>query len=216
MKIKDLPEEERPREKLLTHGAHSLSVVELLAILLRTGKKGEDVLELSASLLNEWGGLEGLCRAGVQELMGEKGLKSAKVATLAAVMELGNRIAALGVRDRDAWQARLEKIARDTRFCDRELIYAMFLDAGGKVIEEEKISFGGQTGAFFDIPVFYRKAVRMNAYGVVLVHNHPDGSCSASREDIAITDHLKKGLDFLGVELVGHYIAAAGRLTQVP
>lgn len=216
MKITDLPEEERPREKLLNHGAHSLSVLELLAILLRTGRRGEDVLEFSASLLNEWGGLEGLCRADTQELMTERGLNSSKVATLAAVIELGNRIAALGTRDRDKWQVRLERIAKDTRFCDRELIYAIFLDAGGKVIDEEKISYGGQSGAFFDIPVFYRKAVRMNAYGVVLVHNHPDGSCSASREDIAITDHVKKGLDFLGVELIGHYIAAGGELTQVP
>lgn len=216
MKIKDLPEGEKPREKLLAHGAHSLSVVELLAILLRTGRRGEDVLEFSATLLSEWGGLEGLCRADANELMLEKGLNSAKVATLAAVIELGSRIAALGGEDRDQWKARLEKIANDTRFCDREMIYAMFLDAGGKVIEEERISFGGQSGAYLDIPVFYRKAVRMNAYGVVLVHNHPDGSCSASREDIAITSHVKKGLDFLGIELFGHYIAAGGQLTQVP
>ena len=216
MKIKDLPEEERPREKLLTHGVQSLSTVELLAILLRTGRRGEDVLEFSAALLNGWGGLEGLCRSDAKELMSEKGLNSAKAATLSAVIELGNRIAELGIRKSDKWQLRLEKIAKDTRFCDRELIYAIFLDAGGKVIGEEKISFGGQSGAYLDIPVFYRKAVRMNAYGVVLVHNHPDGSCSASREDIAITDHVKKGLDFLGVELIGHYIAAGGQLTQVP
>ena len=216
MKIRDLPKEERPREKLLAHGAESLSVLELLAILLRTGRKGEDVLEFSAYLLNEWGGLEGLCRAGPRELMREKGLNSAKAATLAAVIELASRIASLEGNSRDRWQARLEKIANDTRFCDREMIYALFLDAGGKVLEEEKISYGGQSGAFMDIPVFYRKAVRINAYGVVLLHNHPDGSCSASSEDIAITDQLRKGLDYLGVELLGHYIAAGGRLTQVP
>ena len=216
MKIKDLPSEERPREKLLTHGAHSLSVVELLAILLRTGIKGEDVLNFSASLLNEWGGLEGLCRARTAELMKKKGLNSAKVATIAAVIELGNRIAVLGDKKRDAWRTRLEKIAKDTRFCDREMIYALFLDAKGKVIEEEILSYGGQSGAYLDIPVFYRKAVRINAYGVVLVHNHPDGSCSASREDVAITDHVKKGLDFLGIELLGHFIAAEGKLAQVP
>ena len=216
MKIQDLPSEERPREKLLIHGAHSLSVVELLAILLRTGIKGEDVLNFSASLLNEWGGLEGLCRAETAELMEKKGLHSAKVATIAAVIELGNRIAVLGEKNRDAWQTRLEKIAKDTRFCDREMIYALFLDSKGKVIEEEILSYGGQSGAYLDIPVFYRKAVRINAYGVVLVHNHPDGSCSASREDVAITDHVKKGLDFLGIELLGHFIAAEGKLAQVP
>ena len=216
MKLKDLPEEERPREKLLAHGADSLSAVELLAVLLRTGRKGEDVLEFSASILNDWGGLEGLCRAGARELMTEKGLSSSKAATVAAVIELGNRIASLEGKDRDRWQTRLEMIAKEVRFCDREMIWALFLDAEGKVLEEEKISYGGLSGAYLDIPVFYRKAVRINAYGVVLLHNHPDGSSSASREDIAITDHLKKGLDYLGVELLGHYIAASGRLTQVP
>lgn len=146
----------------------------------------------------------------------KKGLNSAKVATIAAVIELGNRIAVLGDKKRDAWRTRLEKIAKDTRFCDREMIYALFLDAKGKVIEEETLSYGGQSGAYLDIPVFYRKAVRINAYGVVLVHNHPDGSCSASREDVAITDHVKKGLDFLGVEFLGHFITAEGKLAQVP
>lgn len=216
MKIKDLPKEERPREKLLFHGPGALSTAELLAVLLRTGTKGKDVLEFSAALLKEWGGLEGLCRAGTTELMSEKGLSSAKVAGIAAVIELGNRIAALGGRERTDWHSRLEMIAQETRFCDREMIYALFLDACGKVIEEEKISFGGQTGAFMDIPVFYRKAIRINAYGVVMVHNHPDGSCCASREDVQITEHIKKGLGFLGIELLGHYIAADGQLAQVP
>ena len=121
MKLKDLPEEERPREKLLAHGANSLSVVELLAVLLRTGRKGEDVLEFSASILNDWGGLEGLCRAGARELMTEKGLNSSKVATVAAVIELGNRIASLGGKERDRWETRLEMIAKEVRFCDREM-----------------------------------------------------------------------------------------------
>lgn len=216
MKILDLPKEERPREKLLDRGAESLSTVELLAILLRTGTRGEDVMEFSASLLKRWGGLEGLCRATAPELMREKGLSSSKVSTLMAVAELGNRIAALSTGKRDSWKAGLEKFARDTRFCDREMISAFFLDASDRVIEEEKISYGGRTGAYLDIPVFYRKAVRLNAYGVVLVHNHPDGSHSASREDTSITEHIRKGLDVLGIRLIGHYIAAGGVLAQVP
>ena len=99
MKLSQLSESERPREKLLVLGPDSLSVVELLAILLRTGTKGKDVLEFSAFLLDEWGGLEGLCRAKPSELMQENGLKEAKAATLSAVLELGKRIAALKDRN---------------------------------------------------------------------------------------------------------------------
>ncbi len=216
MRLSQLPIDERPREKLFSHGPESLSVIELLAILLRTGTKEKDILEFSASLLKEWGGLEGLCRASPAELMQEKGIKEAKVATLAAVIELGKRIAILKGQHRDTLNTRIEAIARDTKFADREQIFAIFLNGRDRVIEEETISYGGQNGAYLDIPVFYRKAVRLNAYGVVLVHNHPDGSLSASREDIALTDHIKQGLKMLGIKLKGHYIVANGLITQVP
>ena len=95
MRLAQLPADEMPREKLLRKGSSSLSTVELIAVLMRTGVKGEDVLSFSASLLERFGGLEGLCRASTSELMQEKGLKESKVATLAAVIELGKRIAVL-------------------------------------------------------------------------------------------------------------------------
>ena len=216
MRVSQLPSEERPRERLLDKGPESLSVPELLAVLLRTGIRGESVLEYSTSLLERWGGLEGLCRAKPAELMQEKGLKEAKVATIAAVMELGRRIALLGAADRAGWGVRIREIADATRFSDREEIHALFLDAREKVIDDEVISYGGQTGAFMDVSVFYRKAVRLNSHAVVLVHNHPDGSPFASGEDIKLTEHVRQGLKLLGIRLLGHYIAAGGSLTQVP
>lgn len=216
MKLSQLPENERPREKLLALGPESLSVVELLAVLLRTGTRDKDVLEFSAYLLDEWGGLDGLCRAGPSELMQENGLKEAKTAVLAAVLELGKRIAALKDRSMESWKAKIEEIARNTQFLDREQIFAVFLNAREQVIGHDTISYGGQSGAYLDIPVFYRKAVRLNAYGVVLVHNHPDGSLSASHEDIVLTDHIRKGLQMLGIKLKGHFISANGHLRQVP
>ena len=84
------------------------------------------------------------------------------------------------------------------------------------MLDDEVISYGGQSGAYMDVSVFYRKAVRLNAHSVVLVHNHPDGSPFASREDVALTEHLRQGLKLLGIGLLGHYIAAGGTLTQVP
>jgi DNA repair protein RadC len=216
VKLSQLSESERPREKLLVLGPDSLSVIELLAILLRTGTKGKDVLEFSAFLLDEWGGLEGLCRAKPSELMQENGLKEAKAATLSAVLELGKRIAELKDRNMESWKAKIEAIARNTQFYDREQIFAVFLNAKEQVIGEDTISYGGQSGAYLDIPVFYRKAVRLNAYSVVLVHNHPDGSLHASREDIILTDHVKNGLGMLGIKLKGHFVSANGYLKQVP
>jgi len=216
MKVLRLPQEERPRERLLKNGAESLSVIELLAILLRTGTNGQDVLEYSASLLDKWGGLEGLCRARAAELMQERGLKQAKVAVLLAVMEIGRRIAVIdSTHDRDSWKAKIEAIALETKFVDAERIYALFLDAKERVLDQDILSYGGLSGAYLDIPVFYRKAVRLNAYSVVLVHNHPDGALCASREDVILTNKIQEGLGLLGIELKGHYIAAKGSLVRV-
>ncbi|NLV82153.1 MAG: DNA repair protein RadC [Synergistaceae bacterium] len=216
MRLSQLSLDERPREKLLERGPESLSVIELLAILMRTGTNGKDVLEFSASILDKWGGLDGLCRASAAELMQEKGLKEAKVTTLLTVIELGKRISLINFSKRNTWKKKLNEIAQDTKFLDRENIFALFLDAKDRVIEEETISYGGQSGAYMDIPVFYRKAVRLNAFSVLLVHNHPDGSLYASREDIALTENIRQGLKILGIRLKGHYIAANGDLTQVP
>lgn len=216
MRVSQLPEEERPRERLLQRGAESLSVTELLAILLRTGTTKESVLEYSASLLDRWGGLEGLCRARPSELMQEPGLKEAKAATLAAVFELGRRIALLGSTERESWNVRIKDIANATRFIDREQIYALFLDSKSKVLDEEIVSYGGNDGAYLDISVFYRRAVRLNSHSVILVHNHPDGVLCASKEDAELTEFVRQGLKLLGIKLKAHYVAANGSLTQVP
>ncbi len=104
--------------------------------------------------------------------MTEKGLSSSKAATVAAVIELGNRIASLEGKDRDRWQTRLEMIAKEVRFCDRDDMGALPGRRGKGARRGEDI-LRGLSGAYLDIPVFYRKAVRINAYGVVLLHVHP-------------------------------------------
>lgn len=215
MRLAQLAEDERPRERLFSKGPGSLSVVELLAVLLGTGSKGEDVLAFSASLLEEWGGLPGLCRASPLELTQKKGLKKAKAAKLSSALELAKRISALNNEERPEWRSRLAAMAKEIQFSDREQIFALFLDPKDGVLDEEIISYGGQTGAFLDIPVFYRKAVRLNASSVVLMHNHPDGTLHASREDVVLTEKVREGLDLLGIELKCHYIAAAGSLAPV-
>lgn len=215
MKLTQLSIEDMPRERLLRHGSASLSVVELLAVLLRTGTLGEDVLALASSLLDEHGGIKGLCRAAPAELMQRKGLKKAKAAILLAALELGRRIAIAEAAELPAWEGRLAAIARDAQFIDREQIHALFLDTAGKVLSEEIISYGGLDGAYLDVPVFYRKAVRLNAYSVVMIHNHPNGETLPSKEDLALTEHVGRGLKVLGLRLKAHFIAARGEFFKI-
>ena len=215
MDFADLPAAEKPREKLLAHGPESLSPAELIAVLLRTGRTGEDVVEMSRRLIADLGGLEGLARATTAELMQEKGLKKAKAASLAAAIELGKRMSqAVGGAGKD-WRTPLEAKAAETRYMERECIYAFFLDDREKFIGESVISYGGLSGAFMDLPYFFRRAARLSAAKVVLLHNHPDGCISPSSEDVSLTEHVQRGLSLLGMELKGHYIAAGGKLFPV-
>ena len=116
MDFASLHEDERPREKLLRLGPESLSTAELLAVILRTGRQGEDVMALSHGLLSRMGGVEGLARASVAELMQEKGLKAAKAASLAASIELGKRIAVVSAGEKKEWKSRLLSIALETKY----------------------------------------------------------------------------------------------------
>lgn len=215
MNISQIPFDERPREKLIEFGPESLSLAELLAIILRTGLKGEDVVTMSQNLLNRMGGLEGMARASIAELMQERGLKAAKAASLSAALELGRRMVHIRESELDKWEQRLHALAFDTKFKERESIHALFLGAKDKLLGESELSYGGPSGAFLDLPVFFRQAVRIGASKVVMLHNHPDGSRGASREDIKLTEYVEKALRFLGMELKAHYIAAEGELFPI-
>ena len=105
--------------------------------------------------------------------------------------------------------------ALGTKYMERECIFAFFLNAKDRVLGESVLSYGGISGAYLDMPVFFRQAVRVTAAKVIVLHNHPDGCQRPSREDIALTEHIEQGLRFLGMQLKGHYIAAAGGLFPV-
>lgn len=216
LKSKSIPEEEMPREKLLRYGADKLTTSELIAILLRTGTKDCDVLEMSSKLLSENGGLQGLCRMSAAELKLISGIKNAKATTLAAILELGRRIARFQNGEKtDSWQDKL-KFQADKMGCyEREEIYALFLDKRDNVLSEETISYGGLSGAFLDMPLLFRRAVRVGAVSVVLMHNHPNGILIASEEDNELTKSVKSGLKTLEIKLKGHFITAKGEIMQI-
>jgi DNA repair protein RadC len=216
MSLSSLPLGERPRERLLRMGPGSLSLQELLAVLLRTGQKGTDVMALAANLLKEYPDERALARTTATELCGFSGLGSAKAATLLAAIELGKRSWCDGKENEGAfWQSTLKSVEKAMIREEREFIMALFTDREGRLLGSEKVSFGGLDGAFLDAPYLCRRAVRIGAAGVVLIHNHPDGNPKPSDEDRSLTAAVSRQLKLLGIELVGHFVVAGGTSRQV-
>lgn len=218
MGLNSLPPEERPRERLWNCGAGALSLVELLAILLGTGTKERNVLGLAADLVEAFGGVSGLVRVSAAELLAFRGLGRAKASHVLAALELARRLNDPSERGFSGcpWQRRLGEIARQVVHEEREFIFSLFLDRRGYVLGEERLSFGGLEGAFLDLPVFLRRAVRLDAVRIVLAHNHPKGTRTPSREDHDLTVHVARRLGVLGIQLEGHFILAQGAWFLVP
>ena len=218
MKLSSLPPEERPRERLRHSGAAALSLAELLAILLRTGTRGVDVLEVVSGLLAEFHDLRGLSRAEEDELIAFPGLGAGKASSLIAALELGRRLGAERTVSpkEEKWRSSLEKIASDLAEEDREYIHALHVRKNGTVIVSDRISWGGIDGAYLDVKYLLRRAVRLNAWGLVLVHNHPDGTLAPSTEDRMLTDFLLRRASILDIRLIGHFVAAKGKWECIP
>lgn len=218
MRLASLPEDERPRERLRLKGAAALSLAEILAILLRTGSKGKDVLDLATDLVKEFGTAKGLSRATEEEMRNFPGLGGAKASVLLAAVELGKRMTAeKSVPEKGLpWEKRLSALASELERKEREFIVALHIRRDGTVITEDLLSYGGPDGAFLDVKYFLRRAIRLDSHGLVLVHNHPEGTLSPSREDIMLTDHLAERLKMLDIRFIGHYVAARGEYVSVP
>ncbi|NLI95952.1 MAG: DNA repair protein RadC [Synergistaceae bacterium] len=211
MSLSSLPANERPRERLLKLGPEALSLQELLAVLFRTGQKGSDVMSLAAELLRQYPDERALARATPAELCEFSGLGSAKAAALLAAVELGRRVCCSGQQtERPLWRESLRTLEKGMALEEREWIVALFTDREGKVLGSEKLSFGGLDGAFLDAPYLCRRAVRIGAAGLVLVHNHPDGDPKPSEEDRSLTVAVSRQLKLLGIQLVGHFVVAGG------
>jgi DNA repair protein RadC len=219
-----VPDRERPRERLSKLGSGALSLQELLAILLRTGDRNRSVLELAGDLLAEFGSLERLARTSFAELCRIEGLKSAKAATVIAAFEIAKRLNAERADVRaegseippdENLQGRLRWWSVMLKDEEREYIIGLFTERTGRILTEDRLSWGGLDGASLDMKYLFRKAVRIDAEGLAILHNHPDGSLEPSAEDRLLTGHVCRKLQTLGVGFEGHYIAADGKIRAV-
>lgn len=217
--MKKLPNEERPREKMLYQGKESLSTAELIAILIRTGTKDKSALALAQELLsmNE-DGLLFLQECTPEDLSKIKGMGNAKACQLLAAIELGKRIAVHPRREHpvvgkpdDIAQLCMERM----RYYKKEHFCVLLLDTKGKVIEEVEVSIGGLDAAIVHPREVFGQAVRRSAAAVALIHNHPSGDPTPSTEDIETTLRLMKAAEIMGIKLVDHIIIGDGVYTSL-
>lgn len=215
MAFKDLPADMRPREKLIARGPAALGDAELLALLLRTGVAGKNVLQMSQELLDTFGGIAGLLHTGVDDLKKIKGLGgTAKRAELIAVLELARRALAERLKERavfDSPDAVGQYLQLHIASRPYEVFAALFLDAQHRLIAMEELFRGTLTQTSVYPREIVIRALHHHAAAVVLAHNHPSGSVEPSRADESLTQTLKAALALVDVRVLDHVIVAAGR-----
>ncbi|MCP9462248.1 MAG: DNA repair protein RadC [Nitrospira sp.] len=208
------PESERPRERLLSKGPEVLSDAQLLAILLRTGRRDSSAVQVAMELLHHVGGLGGLVKSGVEELCSVEGVGPAKAAQLKAALELGRRSLAtplstgMHVSSSADLFRHFYPVLRDRK---QELFKVVLLDAKNAVIKETTISEGSLTLSIVHPREVFASAIRESAAGVIFLHNHPSGDPTPSQEDRRLTDRLVAAGRLLGISVLDHVIIGDGR-----
>ena len=215
LSVKDWSPEDRPREKLLYKGVHSLSDTELLAIILGSGSREESVVDLSQRiLLSVNNNINQLGKLSVKQLMQFKGIGEAKAISIVAALELGKRRKAEEILNRE--RILCSKDIYDyfhPMLCDLsyEEFWILFLNRASKIIDRLKISQGGVSATVVDAQIIYKEALLRLATSIVLCHNHPSGNPSPSSEDDSVTRQVQRGLKFLSMDLKDHVIICDGQ-----
>ena len=208
-KIRDLPAPERPRERLRDRGAAYLSNAELLAILLRTGTAAESVLDLSARLLAQFQGLDGVARASHHELCGLHGFGEAKAAQLQAAIELGRRISMAQGPDRLAIRSPQDMVGlvrEEMSLLEQEHFRVVVLNTKNQVVAVADVHKGSVNATSIRTAEVFREAVRRNCPSVILVHNHPSGDPEPSEEDVAVTQEIVAAGKSLDIDVLDHLV----------
>jgi len=218
MLLKDLPQEARPREKLLSRGAAALSDAELLALLLRSGIQGKNVLQLAQELVDRFGGVAGLLHTPAEALKTVKGLGPAKRAELVAVLELARRALAQQLTQKPLFntpQAVRDYLQLQLGGLHHEVFAVLFLDSQHRLIALEEMFRGTLTQTSVYPREVVKHALTLNASSVVLAHNHPSGTAQPSRADEALTHTLKAALALVNVRVLDHFVVTASQAVSM-
>ena len=209
--MKALPPELRPDERLMYQGAESLSDAELLAVILRTGNMGQNVVRLAESILLSAGddGLIGLCRLSIGQLMNHRGVGQVKAIQIKAVAELAKRIAKKTAKKRLSFNnpdTVADYYMEDMRHRNTECLMMLSLNGKGGLLGETILSTGTVNSSIASPREIFIQALQQNAVSIILIHNHPSGDPSPSRQDVYMTEKIKNVGELLGISLVDHII----------
>ena len=216
--IKDLPTSERPRERLEHHGPEALSTTELLAIILRTGVGGQNVLMLSNSLLAQYDGLVGLARASFVELCQMKGIGPAKVTQLKAALELGRRLLAVTPEVRPQIRSPADAanlLLSEMGLLEKEHLRTLLLDTKNHVLSSPTIYVGSLNTSLIRVAEIFREAIKANCAGIIVAHNHPSGDPTPSPEDVAVTEQIVAAGKLLDIEVLDHLVIGRQRYVSL-
>jgi DNA repair protein RadC len=213
MAITDWPADQRPRERLIEHGAQALSDAELLAVFLRMGVAGKSAVDLGRDMLSHFGSLNRMFGANLQDFCAINGLGPAKYAQLQAVLELARRSLKEELRTADTLtspKAVKEYLRHSLGHKPHEAFAVLFLDVKNRLIACDELFRGTLTRTSVHAREIVKAALAHNAAGVILAHNHPSGNCDPSMSDQALTKMLKEALELVDVRVLDHVVVTAG------
>jgi len=219
LKIKDIPQNERPKEKLLTCGADSLSNSELLAIILRTGTQGENVLQLSGRLLSELEGLDGVLSASFNDITSIKGIKEGKASQILALSELFRRFRTLKAMKKDVKINTPKDLADllmgEMNDLTQEVLKVVLLSTKNIIIATKDVFKGSLNTSIVHPREIFKQAIDKNSSSIIICHNHPSGDPTPSKEDINITLRIKECGNIIGIQLVDHIIIGNNKFVSL-
>ena len=216
--IRDLPQNERPRERLEHVGAQAVSTAELLAIILRTGSGGENVLRLAERILHRFSDLTGIARATLAELQEVRGVGPAKAIEIKAALELGRRLTSQMPEERpritcpgDAANLLMSEMS----LLEQEHLRVLLLNTRNEVLRVHTAYIGNINSSVVRMAEIFKPAIRENAAGLIVVHNHPSGDPSPSAEDVRVTREMDKAGKLLHIEVIDHIIIGHHRFVSL-
>ncbi|MEM1441659.1 MAG: DNA repair protein RadC [Verrucomicrobiota bacterium] len=211
MLIKELPEDERPRERIAAHGAEPLSDAEILAVFFGTGRQGLSAVELGRELMSRFGSLRNLSRASVAELTTIDGIGPAKAAQLAAVFEFGRRLSREAIADLPVTSPEevYALVGASMQCLSQESVRVILLNHRKHLIKVEEVFVGTGNESFANPPEILRRAISHAAHSLILVHNHPTGDPTPSHADREVTRRMEKACRAVGIEFLDHMIIGA-------
>ncbi len=216
--IRDLPVDLRPRERIIYTGAGSLSNAELVAIILRMGGRGENVIRMAERLLSQFGGLPGLAQASFDELCHVHGIGTAKAAQIKAALELGRRLMATAPHERPQVRSPADVanlLMLEMGLLEQEHLRAVLLDTKNVVLRVANVYAGNLNTAVVRVGEVFREAIRANCASIIVVHNHPSGDPTPSPEDVRVTEQLVEAGRLLDIEVLDHLVIGRNRYVSL-